>query len=205
MKEFNLDDILPRFIINSEGEKEPFDLERIQKSLIIDVGLDDETSSEIMDAVVRKIVGLLSLQYKSISTYAVKDFIGEEFTSRGLDKYRDIYERIEKKKRTKFVLSEEFIEQIADGRIFTGAQAFELGLVDELGGFERAKKIAGELAGILGEEEVAFPLEKKDSFIYTLFKDELKSDRAIEEVVNKLLPPSTGRGLRFFYMTPDYL
>ncbi len=111
MKEFELDSILPEYIINSEGEKEPFDLDRIRKSMIIDVGLDDDISSEIIEAVVRKIVGLLSLQYKSISTYAVKDFISEELTSRGLDKYRDIYERMEKKKRTKFVLSEEFVNQ----------------------------------------------------------------------------------------------
>ncbi len=111
MEEFELDSILPKYIINSQAEKEPFDLDRIRKSLIIDVGLDDEISSEIIEAVVRKIVGLLSLQYKSISTYAVKDFICEEFSSRGMDKYRDIYVRIEKKKRTKFVLSDQFIDQ----------------------------------------------------------------------------------------------
>ena len=111
MNEFELDSILPEYIVNSDGEKEPFELDRIRKSLIIDVGLDDGISSEIIEAVVRKIVGLLSLQYKSISTYAVKDFICEELTSRGLDKYRDIYVRIEKKKHTKFVLAEEFIDR----------------------------------------------------------------------------------------------
>jgi ribonucleoside-triphosphate reductase len=111
MNDFELDSILPEYIVNSEGEKEPFELDRIRKSLIIDVGLDDNISSEIIEAVVRKIVGLLSLQYKSISTYAVKDFMCEELTSRGLDKYREIYERIEKKKRTKFALEEKFIDQ----------------------------------------------------------------------------------------------
>ncbi|MBN2155993.1 MAG: ribonucleoside-triphosphate reductase, adenosylcobalamin-dependent [Candidatus Lokiarchaeota archaeon] len=114
MNEFELGSILPNYIINSDGEKEPFELDRIRKSLIVDVGLDDQISSEIIEAVVRKIVGLLSLQYKSISTYAVKDFICEELSSRGLDKYKEIYERIEKKKRTKFVLQESFIDQFRD-------------------------------------------------------------------------------------------
>ncbi len=44
--------------------------------------------------------------------------------------------------------------KIADGRIFTGEQALEAGLVDELGGFNDAVRIAGKLGGIEGEPEV---------------------------------------------------
>ncbi|MGI5816711.1 MAG: signal peptide peptidase SppA [Armatimonadota bacterium] len=44
--------------------------------------------------------------------------------------------------------------KLADGRIFTGEQALEAGLVDELGGFNHAVKVAGELAGIEGEPQV---------------------------------------------------
>lgn len=40
------------------------------------------------------------------------------------------------------------VEKIADGRIFTGRQAKELGLVDELGNFYDAIDIAADLAGI---------------------------------------------------------
>ncbi len=54
-------------------------------------------------------------------------------------------------------LKEEEIEKIADGRILTGEQALELGLVDALGNLEDAIKKAGELAGIKGEPEVIFP------------------------------------------------
>ncbi len=42
-------------------------------------------------------------------------------------------------------------ENIADGRIFTGEQAYKLGLVDYLGNLEEAKTIAKDLAGIKGE------------------------------------------------------
>jgi protease-4 len=42
------------------------------------------------------------------------------------------------------------VEEIADGSIFTGNQALELGLVDKLGGLEDAINLAGEMGG-LGE------------------------------------------------------
>ena len=110
IEEFELGSILPEYIINSEGEKELFDLERILNGLIIDVGIENQQAENVIEAVVRKIVGLLSLQYKSISTNTIKDFICDELTNRGLDKFREIYERTEKKKKTKFVLPEDFID-----------------------------------------------------------------------------------------------
>lgn len=46
------------------------------------------------------------------------------------------------------------IRHLADGRVFTGRQAKELGLVDRLGDFHDAVLLAGELAGIQGEPSV---------------------------------------------------
>ncbi|MGE5590131.1 MAG: signal peptide peptidase SppA [Bacillota bacterium] len=45
-------------------------------------------------------------------------------------------------------LPEDQVRQLADGRVFTGRQAKDLGLVDGLGNFEDAVKKAAELAGI---------------------------------------------------------
>ncbi len=45
-------------------------------------------------------------------------------------------------------LQREEVLKIADGSIFTGSQAKELGLVDELGNLHDAIKIAGEMVGI---------------------------------------------------------
>jgi len=42
------------------------------------------------------------------------------------------------------------VEQIADGRILTGRQAYEIGLVDHLGDMDLSVKRASELAGIKG-------------------------------------------------------
>jgi protease IV len=48
----------------------------------------------------------------------------------------------------------EKVRTLADGRIFTGRQAKELGLVDELGSLEVAVMRTAELAGIEGEPQV---------------------------------------------------
>lgn len=48
-------------------------------------------------------------------------------------------------------LPEEKVKSIADGRVFLGEEAFRLGLVDELGNFDDALKLAGELGGIKGQ------------------------------------------------------
>lgn len=55
----------------------------------------------------------------------------------------------------------EDVKELADGRIFTGRKAKELGLVDELGNLEDAIKLAGELAGIKGKPRV---VSKKKKF-----------------------------------------
>lgn len=54
-------------------------------------------------------------------------------------------------------LDRERVLEIADGRVYTGAQALELGLVDELGNFTDAVELAAELAEIRGKPELAYP------------------------------------------------
>lgn len=54
-------------------------------------------------------------------------------------------------------LDVERVREIADGRVYTGAQALELGLVDELGNFTDAVELAAELAEIRGEPELVYP------------------------------------------------
>jgi protease-4 len=58
-------------------------------------------------------------------------------------------------------LDPEVVHGIANGTIYTGAQAKELGLVDELGTLWDAIDRAAEEAGIEGEPKVAWPPEKK--------------------------------------------
>jgi len=51
-------------------------------------------------------------------------------------------------------LPEDKVRQIADGRVYTGTQAKDLGLVDQLGYLDDAVSKAGELGGISGKPRV---------------------------------------------------
>jgi protease-4 len=67
-------------------------------------------------------------------------------------------------------LSKEEVNKIGKGRVWTGSQAKERGLVDELGGLSRALELAKELAGIPIDEEVKLIVRpKKVSFFDAFF------------------------------------
>ena len=51
-------------------------------------------------------------------------------------------------------MSVEEVEKVASGRVWSGEDALEQGLVDELGGFQEAISLAAEKAGITEEYEV---------------------------------------------------
>jgi len=68
----------------------------------------------------------------------------------------------------------EAVKELADGRIFTGRQAKELKLVDELGTMQDAINITAKLAGIKGEPGI---IEKRMDFsILELLKEEFWGD-----------------------------
>ena len=65
------------------------------------------------------------------------------------------------------------VRQIADGRIFSGEQAKELGLVDRLGSLQDAIEIAAEMARIKGKPTVIYP-KRKVSLYELLFRKSLR-------------------------------
>jgi len=60
--------------------------------------------------------------------------------------------------------SEDEIFPLADGSIFTGRQAYNLGLVDTLGTFEDAISMAGEMTGLGPEPDIIKEKKKKPGF-----------------------------------------
>ena len=48
------------------------------------------------------------------------------------------------------------VRALAEGKVYTGAQAQKVGLVDQLGNFYDAVKLAGELGGIKGEPSLRY-------------------------------------------------
>ena len=69
-------------------------------------------------------------------------------------------------------MSKEAIEKIAEGRVWTGEAAKELGLVDVLGGIDTALEIAVRKAGIEGYTVVSYPANKT-SFLHCSIRNPL--------------------------------
>lgn len=66
-------------------------------------------------------------------------------------------------------MSKEAIKKIAEGRVWTGEKAKELGLVDILGGIDTAMEIATKKAGIENYTVISYP--EKESWLSHLFND----------------------------------
>ncbi|MBF8302859.1 MAG: Signal peptide peptidase SppA, type, protease, partial [Candidatus Dadabacteria bacterium] len=76
------------------------------------------------------------------------------------------------------------MDKIADGRIFTGEQAKNLKLIDELGTLSDAISLAGSLSGIKGEPNVSYYPKKKMNFldfILSKFETEIISGLPLKE------------------------
>jgi len=75
----------------------------------------------------------------------------------------------------------EEINQIGQGRVWTGQQAKAIGLVDALGGLERAVSVAKERAKIPGDSDVELVFYPAPKSFYELLSDQLSgnSDSAV--------------------------
>jgi protease-4 len=68
-------------------------------------------------------------------------------------------------------MSEADVRRLADGRVYTGREAKDNGLIDELGALQDAVAAAGKMAGIVGEPRIVTPPKKKISIFDILFGD----------------------------------
>jgi protease-4 len=78
-------------------------------------------------------------------------------------------------------LDQSKVIQIADGRILTGEQAKNLGLVDQMGNLQDTIDITAKLVGIVGKPNVLYP--KKRLSIFELLMRDMAS--AIIEILNE--------------------
>ena len=74
--------------------------------------------------------------------------------------------------------------EIADGRIISGAQAKEFGLIDVLGNFRDAVELAKKATGIEGEPTLVYP-DKPGSRIWDFLFDD--AAKAFQETLRKSL------------------
>lgn len=80
-----------------------------------------------------------------------------------------IYDQFLKKVAEGRNMSKEEVDRIGKGRVWTGSQAKEHGLVDELGGLTRAIEVAKELAGIPSEEGVSLVVVPRKVSFWEIF------------------------------------
>ena len=113
--------------------------------------------------------------------------------------YRDFVPKVAKG-RSK---DPEYIDSVGQGRVWTGTQARERGLVDEFGGLDKAIEIAKQLAKIpadKGVERVILPYPT--TFLQQLLHTSDNSNTEIEQqrAVFAALPEDARRALRFMAM-----
>ncbi len=87
------------------------------------------------------------------------------------DMHRQFREAVKKGRN----FSDEQIEQIADGRIFTGEMALKAGLVDKLGSLQTAVDLAQEILEIPDKPKLVYPKKKKPQLFDLLLEGDLES------------------------------
>lgn len=101
-----------------------------------------------------------------------------------LDMIQNIYEQftavVLESRKTK--VKKEELGKIADGRVMTGQQALQYGLVDRLGSFEDAVDEAKKLAGITGEPNIIYPPKEGMTVLRQLMEE-----KVLEKIVSLFL------------------
>jgi len=92
------------------------------------------------------------------------------------DSFKDFAEVVAKERN----LTYSEVLKIADGRVFTGRQALQLGLVDRLGDQYISVRLAADMAGIKGEPNVVRPPKKGSDWL------EIFLDEAVSRIISNL-------------------
>ena len=99
-------------------------------------------------------------------------------------------------------LSPERANELGQGRVWTGTQAKENGLIDEFGGLEKAIHVAKGLAGLPADRDVrrvVFPEPRP--FLETIFATdesaEITAEQKAQRALIESLPEDARRALRY--------
>ena len=77
-----------------------------------------------------------------------------------------------------------FLDQYADGRVFTGAQAVKLGFADKVGTWEDARRALGELTG-MGKDPEIFKVKKPRGLME--YFNEASSESKLKQIADAVL------------------
>lgn len=132
----------------------------------------------------------------------------EKFTTEERAKFEDLVKRMYYEEFVPKVAkgrnkTPEYIDSVAQGRVWTGAQGKENGLVDEFGGLDRAVEVAKELANIpkdKGVHRVILPYPQ--TFLQELLSagNDQTRIKNQQQAVRASLPEDARRALRYMTM-----
>ncbi len=132
----------------------------------IGVILEFHTFQRLMDKLGIGTETVKSGEMKDVGTYSRKMTKKEELMLSSV--VMDSYEQFVDAVSTGRGMEKDEIYPLADGSIFTGLQAYNLGLVDTLGGLKEAEDLAANLADIEGKPKIVRPVRKKRVSIFDL-------------------------------------
>ncbi|WP_320667224.1 signal peptide peptidase SppA [Prochlorococcus sp. MIT 1307] len=101
-----------------------------------------------------KLLERIGIRFETVKSGVFKDILSPD---RALsNEERDLLQSLIDSSYDQFVeavangrqLTNKEVREFADGRVFTGSQALELGLIDELGDEDHARRLAAKLAGL---------------------------------------------------------
>lgn len=124
-----------------------------------------------------RLLDKIGVSFKVIKSGPYKDILA--FDRELTDPEKDILQQLIDTSYQQFVqtvadarqLAAETVRGFADGRIFTGEQALELGIVDRLGTEEDARRWACELVGLDPEKTKTYTFEERKPFLNRLLSD----------------------------------
>lgn len=156
-------------------------------------------ATELMEKVGLKVIDITSGENKAIGSMFAEMTPAQ----------KEILESLTAESYTEFVrvisegrgLTTEEVLVLADGRVYSGRQAFELGLVDQLGNFDDAIAKAAELGGIEGEPNVV-EFERIPTFQEMLTGFSSQVGKTDAERALDLMSEFTAPSLEYRYVGP---
>ncbi len=115
---------------------------------------------------VSKLTNRIGVKVEKVKTNQMSDFpsfdreLSEKEKNRIQKSITSIYQTFIERVKNGRSLSKKDVEQLAAGRVWTGNQAFQMGLVDKLGGLEESIIIAADLAEIKDYNLLYLPKDK---------------------------------------------
>lgn len=149
------------------------------------------TYEGLMDKLGVGLETIKSGELKDVGSYARPMTKREELMLRSviMDGYEQFVETVAEGRD----MDKEDVYPLADGSVFTGSQAYNLGLVDTLGGLNDAINLAASLANIEGEPDVLRPRRRDQVSIFDLLGG------VLGQIDRKVQGADMGPGLMYLY------